>query len=96
MAKNKAFVTVYVAAGQPEAHIIKGRLEAEGIPALLSYESAGLVYGITVNGLGEVKVMVPGYLADEAKEILRAAKTNLSDQAPDKEPGSQSSLPESD
>jgi len=53
-----------------EAQIIKGRLESEGIPVLLSYESAGLVYGITVDGLGEVKVMVPKRLAEKAKEIV--------------------------
>jgi hypothetical protein len=57
-----------------EAQIIKGRLESEGIPVLLSYESAGLVYGLTVDGLGEVKIMVPGHLAEEAKEILAAVE----------------------
>ena len=56
-----------------EAQVIKGRLESEGIPVLLSYESAGLVYGITVDGLGEVKVMVPKRLAEEAKEILESS-----------------------
>jgi hypothetical protein len=53
-----------------EAQIMKGRLESEGIPVLLSYESAGLVYGLTIDGLGEVKIMVPKHLAEEAKEIL--------------------------
>ena len=53
-----------------EAQIMKGRLESEGIPVLLSYESAGLIYGLTVDGLGEVKVMVPKHLAEEAREIL--------------------------
>jgi hypothetical protein len=53
-----------------EAQIMKGRLESEGIPVLLSYESAGLVYGLTVDGLGEVKIMVPKHLAEEAREIL--------------------------
>lgn len=57
-------------AKQIEAHVIKGRLESEGIPVLLSYESAGLVYGLTVDGLGEVRVMVPKQLAEEAREIL--------------------------
>jgi len=55
---------------QMEAEIIKGRLESEGIPALLSYESAGLVYGLTINGLGEVKIMVPQHLVEAANEIL--------------------------
>jgi hypothetical protein len=71
MSTEEQLVTVYVAR-QMEAQIIKGRLESEGIPVLLSYESAGLVYGITVDGLGEVKVMVPKRLAEEAKEILGA------------------------
>ena len=53
-----------------EAQIIKGRLESEGIPVLLSYESLGLIYGLTIDGLGEVKIMVPKHLAEEAKEIL--------------------------
>jgi len=53
-----------------EAQIIKGRLESEGIPVLLSYESRGLIYGLTIDGLGDVKIMVPQHLAEEAKEIL--------------------------
>lgn len=57
-------------ARQMEAQIIKGRLESEGIPTLLSYESASLVYGLTIDGLGEVKIMVPAHLVKEAKEIL--------------------------
>jgi len=69
MAARERLVTVCTAR-QMEAEIIKGRLESEGIPALLSYESAGLVYGLTTNGLGEVRIMVPKHLAKEAKEIL--------------------------
>ena len=67
--EEKELVTVYTAR-QMEAQILKGRLESEGIPALLSYESAGLIYGLTVNGLGEVRILVPKHLAKEAKEIL--------------------------
>lgn len=96
MPQEKSLVTVYVAAGQPEAHIIKARLEAEGIPALLSYESAGVVYGLTTDGLGEVKVMVPTSLAEEARRILSVDWSKLSDQAHDREPGNQSTHPESD
>ena len=53
-----------------EAYIIKGRLESEGIPALLSYESAGLVFGITVDGLAEARILVPKSFVKEAKRIL--------------------------
>ncbi len=69
MSGSEPLVTVRTA-NYMEAQIIKGRLESEGIPVLLSYESAGLIYGITVDGLGEVKIMVPRNLADEAREIL--------------------------
>jgi len=62
--------TVYTAFGQLEAQVIKTKLESAGIPALLDYESAGIVLGITVDGLGEVRVMVPQALAQDAEELL--------------------------
>jgi hypothetical protein len=71
MSARGQLVTVCTAR-QMEAQIIQGRLESEGIPVLLSYESAGLIYGLTVDGLGEVKIMVPKRLAKEAREILEA------------------------
>lgn len=71
MSADGTLVTVRTAQYM-EAQIIKGRLESEGIPVLLSYESAGLVYGIIIDGLGEVKIMVPRNLAEEAKAILAA------------------------
>ena len=69
MSSEERLVTVRVAR-QIEAQIIKGRLESEGIPVLLSYESLGVVYGLTVDGIGEVRIMVPKPLAEQAKEIL--------------------------
>jgi hypothetical protein len=62
--------TIYTAFGQLEAQVIKTKLESAGIPALLDYESAGIVLGITVDGLGEVRVMVPEALAQEAEDLL--------------------------
>ena len=70
MPENTELITVYTASGQPEAEIVKGRLENEGIPAMLRYESAGVVYGLTIDGLGQVEVQVPSYLAQHAKDIL--------------------------
>ena len=69
MAAKESLVTICTVV-QLEAQIIKGRLESEGIPVLLSYDSASLVYGFTVNGLGAVKVKVPEHMAEEAREIL--------------------------
>ena len=66
-----SLTVVYKAAGQMQAEIIRGYLESEEIPVHLQYESAGPVYGLTVDGLGEVRVCVPDDLADEARELLR-------------------------
>ena len=63
--------TVYVAQGRLVADVIKGKLESAGIPVLLDYESIGPVFGIVVDGIGEVRVKVPVALADEATELLR-------------------------
>ena len=70
MSEETGFTTVYIARSQPEAEIVKGRLNCEDIPAILRYESAGIVYGLTVDGLGQVEVRVPSHLARHAKEIL--------------------------
>jgi len=69
MVSENRLVTVSTA-NYLEAQIVKGRLESEGIPVLLSYESVGLVYGLTVDGLGRVKIIVPEAMAEEAKIIL--------------------------
>lgn len=63
---------VHTAYGQCEASVMKSHLEAEGIPVLLKYDSASQVFGITVDGLGKVRLMVPERLAEEARDILRA------------------------
>ncbi|MBM3153863.1 MAG: DUF2007 domain-containing protein [Chloroflexi bacterium] len=63
-------VTVYTASGQPEAEIIKGRLESNGIQAVLKYESAGIVFGLIIDGLGQVEVQVPADMAQKAKALL--------------------------
>ena len=56
--------------GTMEAEIVKSKLENFNIPVLLKFESAGHIFGITMNGLGKVKIMVPRSLLQEAREIL--------------------------
>jgi hypothetical protein len=72
MDSEDKLVTVYKACGQPEAEIVRGRLEIEGILALLKYESIGSVYGLTVDGLGQVEVQVPAKYAKQAREIIES------------------------
>lgn len=68
--REPELVSVY-AGPYLKAEVMKSHLESEGIPAILRYEGAGLVYGITVDGLGEARVLVPAALADEARAILQ-------------------------
>ncbi|MFQ6058931.1 MAG: DUF2007 domain-containing protein [Anaerolineae bacterium] len=63
-------VKVHTASGQLQAQVIKTRLESEGIPVLLRYDSASIVFGLTVDGLGEVEVLVPERLAERARKVL--------------------------
>lgn len=72
--RREGLETVYRAAGLLLAQVIKGRLEASGIPAVLDYESLGPVLGLTVDALGEVRVMVPVELAEEAHALLEESE----------------------
>lgn len=56
--------------GMNIAHIITGRLETEGVPSRLSYDAAGPIYAITVDGLGEVRILVHTFELERAKAIL--------------------------
>jgi hypothetical protein len=67
---KQGLVTIHTVFGMLPAQVIKTKLESAGIPVLLDYESAGVVLGITVDGLGEVRVMVPEGLAEEARALL--------------------------
>jgi hypothetical protein len=70
MAKPSGFTVVCTVQGELQAGVIKSRLESEGIPVFLEYESVGRVFGLTVDGLGEVRVLVPDALAEEARRLI--------------------------
>ena len=56
--------------GLIKARIIEGRLEAEGIPVRLQHEPIGEIYAITVDGLGEVQILVPEPWVGHARRVL--------------------------
>jgi hypothetical protein len=68
------FVVIDAVQGELTAHVIKSHLESEGIPVLMQYESAGAIYGLTVNGIGEVRILVPKELVEEAKRIIKLSE----------------------
>ncbi|GIV77079.1 DUF2007 domain-containing protein [Litorilinea aerophila] len=63
-------VVVWEAANRMEAQIVQGRLESEGIPAIIRGEALGTIYGLTTGELAASKVLVPAPLAERARSIL--------------------------
>ena len=68
--KNPDLVVVFRSQGQLAAQVARAKLEAVGIPAILSYDSGSTVLALTVDGLGEVRVLVPQEFAAEAQALL--------------------------
>lgn len=68
----KYYVVVSVTQGLVQAEVVRTYLQSHGIPAVLRYESAGRALGITVDGLGEVQVMVPARWERSARRLLIA------------------------
>ena len=62
-------VIVWQAANSLRAHVVKGRLESEGIPAFVRSEALSAIYGLTAGGLARADVLVPGLLAEKALDI---------------------------
>ena len=78
MTKKSDFVVVKIVQGEASANIIKSHLESEGIPVYLKYESAGIIYGILADGIGEVRILVPKECEEEARQIIEPQETENS------------------
>ena len=64
------WVIVHKTNGITDAEILQNMLESFGIPTRVSYESAGKIYGLTMDGMGVVSLLVPEDRAQEARDIL--------------------------
>lgn len=72
--------------GRVAAEPVLAALRANGIPARMRGEAAGELYGLTMDGMGEVTILVRTSQADAARELLQAAdlgELRLGDQEPD-------------
>ncbi len=64
-------VAVYsVEGGEAVAGPLRDFLEAQGIPAMISQESAGAIYGFTVGNLGMAMILVDPENEAKARELL--------------------------
>ncbi len=59
--------------GRFEAEPIVAALRANGIPARTRGEAAGELYGLTLDGMGEVTILVPRAYAGSARRLIEAA-----------------------
>ena len=60
--------------GGANADSIVAALRGNGIPARAHGEAVGALYGLTLDGLGEVSILVPEEYAEQAREILAAGE----------------------
>ena len=72
---REGLTIVATVSGMLRAEVLKSKLEAAGIKALLSYHSAGLIFGIALAGskLSEVQILVVDRDAETARRILTVA-----------------------
>ena len=70
MIKREKLVEVYKAANDMEAQVIKSLLEGYDIPCVFRANAAPSVHMFTMDGLAEVRIMVPVSLEEAARELI--------------------------
>ena len=55
-----------------EAQIARGKLESEGVPAVVADEHTINMQWLYSDAIGGVKVQVPGHFVDQARQVLGA------------------------
>jgi ribosomal protein L25 (general stress protein Ctc) len=71
---SEELVVIYTSNGLLGAEVIKSKLESKGIPAILKSETAESVFPLTVDGLGEVRVLVH---AEDEKKARKALEVRI-------------------
>ena len=70
MNSKEKTVEVYHARSEMEAQVIKGLLESYNIPCFFKSNAAPSVHMFTMDGMGEVGVMVLESMAERARELI--------------------------
>ncbi len=64
------FALLMTSNSREEAMVIQSKLEAAGIVCAIEQESVGRIYGLSQNGLGEMRIMVDQARLEEAVKVL--------------------------
>jgi len=68
--ENAPLVSIASDLSRAEAEVLRGLLEANGIPAMLSQEAAGSIYSVGVGAFGQVELLVTSDRVAEARKVL--------------------------
>lgn len=71
---NQDLVVIFSAQGEPEETQVRSFLAAHGIPTSTRGEALRKTHGLTLNGLGQVDILVAREDADAARELLADAE----------------------
>ncbi len=71
-------VVIFRTQSDAEASIVRGLLEAHGLPSILSSSTSASRFPISINELGEVRLSVHRGDAEEARRIIESHRTELS------------------
>jgi hypothetical protein len=74
MSSESSEVRLVRVPGGITADSIVAALHGSGIPAHVQGEIVGAIYGLTLDGLGEVSIFVPEEFLEDAKTVLSAGE----------------------
>jgi hypothetical protein len=77
---------VFIASGEIEAQQIRAFLDAHGVPGHLRGEALRKTHGLTLDGLGQVEILVEEEFVEQARELLASADAGAFAIADDEEP----------
>jgi hypothetical protein len=70
---DETFQCVFVASGEIQAQQVRAFLEAAGVESILEGESLRHTHGLTLDGLGAVRIHVAESDVTRARELLQSA-----------------------
>ena len=71
---NEELIVVFTAQGEPEETQVRSFLAAHGVATTTRGEALRKTHGLTLNGLGQVDILVAGEDADTARTLLADAE----------------------
>ena len=69
------WIVVHIAQGEFQEDMVRAFLEAHDIPTAVAGEALRTTHALTLDGLGEVRIMVPPDRAEEARDLLQKVES---------------------